>query len=171
MRRALVATTAAVLLSACGTTTAAHPAPHFAHAADGSLRLSDGWASADPMAGMSMSEMPGMGEPESVAYATLTNDSDRPDALVAVASSKVGSATLHATRRSADGSAGTMVPAANIPVPAHGHVTLSPGGFHVMLQHLKAPFAVGDHVRLTWTFRSGRTLAADFPVIDPADRP
>lgn len=169
MRRMLLIAAAALVLAGCGSTRAAPPA--YAHATAGTLRLSDGWVSADPMAGMSDAQMPGMAAPESVAYATLTNTGDRPDALVSVSTRQAASATLHATEKSAGGTSGTMVATASIPVPAHGHVTLAPGGFHIMLKQLTKRFAVGSQITMTWTFASGRSLTATFPVIDPADRP
>lgn len=169
MRRLLVTGAAALLLAGCGSTKA--DSPEYAHAASGTLRLTDGWVSADPMAGMSAAEMPGMAAPESVAYAAIANDGDRPDALVAVTTPQARRASLHATEKTAGGTAGTMVAATSIPVPAHGHVTLGPGGFHVMLQQLRERFAVGSEITMTWTFASGRSLSATFPVIDAADRP
>lgn len=45
-----------------------------------------------------------------------------------------------------------------IPIPAHGSVTLKPGGFHVMFWDLKKPIEVGAEVRATINFSNGTSL-------------
>jgi copper(I)-binding protein len=158
----------ALLLAGCGGSTQAG-GPHFAAGHDHDVALSAGWVSAvGDMSGMSgMSSM----SAESTAYATVTDTGSTDDALVSVSTPAAGQATLHNTVASADGSAGTMVAADSIPVPAGGHVTLQPGGYHVMLTDLKSDLKAGSTITMTWTFRSGATVTTTFPVIDPADRP
>lgn len=151
--------------------------PHFASGHDHDIVLSAGWVSAVGGAsgasdGSGMSPMPGMDmSTGSTAYATVADTGSRADALVSVSTSVAGQATLHDTVSSADGSAGTMVSATSVPVAAGGHVTLRPGGYHVMLTDLKSDLKPGTTVTMTWTFRSGAHVTARFPVIDPADRP
>lgn len=178
----VLALTLSLLLAGCGGSTKA-AGPRFASAHDRDIALSAGWVSAardmSGMSGMSgtsgtsgTSGMSGMGtSSESTAYATLTDTGATDDALVSVSTPAAGQATLHNTVASANGSAGTMVAASSIPVPAGGHVTLQPGGYHVMLMDLKKDLKAGSTITMTWTFRSGATVTTTFPVIDPADRP
>lgn len=172
-RAAAVATVLglALLVGGCGSDsspTASGPSPSFAHAAAKQLSLTDGWASSP--AGSDMSSMPGMDmSAESAAYATITNDGTTADALVGVSTPAASSATLHNTVTKK--SAGTMVSVRSIPIPAGGHVTLQPGGYHVMLMGLKGDFKVGSTITMTWTFESGARLTTTFPVIDATDRP
>lgn len=156
-------------LTACGGSSLHATAGSWASATGDGLALSRGWVEA---AGAGASSMPGMEmSAQSAAYATIRNTGSAADALVAVSTSAAGSATLHATRASANGSAGTMVAVKAVPVPAGGSVTLQPGGYHVMLTDLTSSFAAGSAITMTWTFRSGTTLTASFPVIAASDRP
>ena len=75
------------------------------------------------------------------------------------------------TTTSADGTSGTMTDTSRIAVPAGGQATLQPGGDHVMLTALEQPLEAGTTVDLTFTFSSGTTLEAAFPVLSPEDRP
>ncbi len=45
-----------------------------------------------------------------------------------------------------------------IVIPAHGWVTLQPGGYHVMFWDLKKPIAVGSDVVVTINFSNGTSL-------------
>jgi copper(I)-binding protein len=69
-------------------------------------------------------------------YATIVNDGDDPDRLIGVFSPSATGFELHDTLH---GSA--TVPA--IVIPAHGTVTLAPGGRYVTLTGLKAPTEAG----------------------------
>ena len=176
----------AVSLTACGgadpSSAPAAKSPSFAAASSHGLELTDGWVSAagdmGDMPGMTMSsgsmsgmDMDGSGAGEATAYATLTDTGASADALVSVSTPAATSVTLHDAVTSSDGSAGTMVDTPAIAVPAGGHVTLAPGGYHVMLDGLTTALRTGTRITMTWTFRSGATLTTSFPVIDPADRP
>jgi len=173
-------------LTACGNSTSATSeaakAPTFASASAHDIKLTDGWVSAAGMSDMDMgsgsmsgmdmssgSAMSGMGE--ATAYATLSETGANGDALVSVTTPAATRVTLHNTASSANGSAGTMVGVSAIVLPAGGHVTLAPGGYHVMLEGLKSDLKVGGKITMTWKFRSGASLTTSFPVIDPTDRP
>lgn len=149
----------------------------FAAANSHDIKLTDGWISAAPgdVAGMdmssgSMSDMD-MSGAEASAYATLSDIGSTGDALVSVSTPAATKVTLHNTKTSAGGSAGTMVDVSDIAVPAGSHVTLAPGGYHVMLEGLKSGLKVGMKVTMTWKFRSGVSVTTSFPVINPSDRP
>lgn len=169
---AVLAAGLALALAGCGS---AHRPAAWGHATSGDLRLTDGWVSSvaamDGMPGMAMSSMPSVARTaESAIYLTIS-DRGGADALVSVSTAAAGRATLHDTVESANGSSGTMVPVDDVPVPAHGRVSLRPGGYHVMLTRLRGSFAAGTSIPVTLRFRSGRTISTRFPVVDVTDRP
>jgi copper(I)-binding protein len=51
-----------------------------------------------------------------------------------------------------------MMDVTTITIPAHGAVTLAPGGYHLMC--MQPRMKVGDTVHLTLTFADGATVAA-----------
>ncbi len=55
-----------------------------------------------------------------------------------------------------------MVPA--IVVPAHGEVSLAPGGYHIMCMMPSADMKVGASVPVTLSFDDGSTVSLDVPV-------
>ena len=145
---------APITLAGCGSSA---QATAYASASAGSITVSSGWVAAVPgaMAGMSVSSMSSTADADTAAYATITNASTTADSLVSVSTPAAGSATL----------------SGRVAVPAHGSVTLAPGSARVLLAQLDGSYAVGTSLTLTWRFRSGATVTAAFPVIDPADRP
>ncbi|MBS7537833.1 copper chaperone PCu(A)C [Ancylobacter lacus] len=50
------------------------------------------------------------------------------------------------------------------PIPAHGKLTLAPGGFHLMLIGLKAPLKEGEKIKGSLTFAKAGTVAVEFKV-------
>jgi len=64
---------------------------------------------------------------------------------------------------------GLMQPSAPLTVPAHGFVKLGPGAYHLMLEGLKHPLAIGDTVTVALQFGSGTTLAVRVPVLNYTD--
>ncbi len=70
-------------------------------------------------------------------YATITNDADEPDRLIGVFSPSATGFELHDTLHGT-----ATVPA--IVIPAHGTVTLAPGGRYFSLTGLKAPTVADD---------------------------
>ncbi|HEY4296962.1 MAG TPA: copper chaperone PCu(A)C [Paraburkholderia sp.] len=99
-------------------------------------------------------------------YATLVNTSDKPVDLVDISSSDYGDAMLHQTV--SNGSTQKMVMVDKLTVPAHGQASISPGGYHVMLENAKRKVAPGDTVHLTLKFSDGETLDTPFAVKSPA---
>jgi hypothetical protein len=57
-----------------------------------------------------------------------------------------------------------MRPVGKLALPAGGTLTMTPGGLHIMLIHLKRALHSGDRVPLTLTFASGGTLRFEVPV-------
>ena len=89
-------------------------------------------------------------------YLTLHNDGDQPVALTSASSEAYVHIMLHRSDMTGGMSRMTMVDA--LTVPAHGAVTLAPGGYHFMLMQARAPVQPGDKLVLTLKFADGSTL-------------
>lgn len=129
LSRAALAAALALTLTACS---AGSEAPD----AD-ALTVSDAWAkSAD--SGMT------------AAFATLTNDADHDVVITGAHSVASARVELHevanGSMREVDG---------GFTVPAHGSLTLEPGGLHLMFIDLGAPLVAGDEVTITVEFADG----------------
>ncbi|MEZ5322387.1 MAG: copper chaperone PCu(A)C [Microthrixaceae bacterium] len=85
------------------------------------------------------------------AYFTVTNDTDRADALTSITADRGLSASLHSTETDASGMS-TMHDEPTMAVPAHGALVLEPGHRHVMLDGA-AGLEPGDAVHFTLRFR------------------
>lgn len=99
------------------------------------------------------------------AYFTVT-DSGPADVLTGVTSDVGTDVGLHRTVE--NGATGTMVAVPSVPIPAHGTATLTPGGFHVMLQN-PGTLAVGQQVLLTLHFAHTAPLTLQVPVVPLAE--
>jgi copper(I)-binding protein len=103
------------------------------------ISVTDAWTRPTPAAGMN-----------AAGYLTIVNRGARPERLIAAASPAAARVTLHQSVR--QGAVMTMRAAPFIEVPAHGQASLSPGGYHLMLEGVKRPLAVGQSVPVTLTF-------------------
>lgn len=99
-------------------------------------------------------------------YVMLENTGDQNATLRDARSARYASVMLH--KSSSDGGVSRMAMVDDMPIPAHGKVELSPGGYHLMLMKPAAPVKVGDKVTLTLTFGDGSTLDTEF-VARPAN--
>jgi periplasmic copper chaperone A len=102
------------------------------------------------------------GQPNSAVFMTLTNDSDKPLALVAAESPAAKTVELHTHVK--DGGMMRMIRIDRIDVPAHGTVKLEPGALHVMLIGLTGDLAVGGNVDVTLAFDDGTKQQVKAPV-------
>lgn len=103
------------------------------------------------------------GQMVSAAYMDLVNDSDRPVAIIAASSDSAGSAELHAHQHS--NGMMQMQQVRRLEVPAHGHIVLAPGGYHLMLINLKRSLRAGDQVGITLFDEEGKFYTAKIPVV------
>ena len=122
-------------------------APATAHEVKaGALVLTDLWSRATPPSA-----------PAGGGFLTITNTGDAPDRLIAVSTPEAGKSEIHEMK--VEDGVMTMRPLANgVEIPAHGTVTLAPGGFHLMFMELKAPFAAGGKLPVTLTFETAGTV-------------
>jgi periplasmic copper chaperone A len=98
------------------------------------------------------------------AYMTITNSSERDDRLVSASSAIADKVQVH--RMSIANGVMTMREVAGgLVIPAHGSVTLSPGGYHMMIIGLKHGLKKGDTVRVALKFQNGDAVDADVPVL------
>ncbi len=99
-------------------------------------------------------------------YATIRNDGDRAVKLTGADSPDYGMTMLHRSTHKNGSDSMTMVD--EIVVPAHGSMSLAPGGYHLMLTEPKHPIKPGDTVHVSLHFSDGETLEAAWPV-EPAN--
>ncbi len=99
------------------------------------------------------------------AYFTLENRGRTGDRLVRVDSPVAGAAELHSMVM--EGNLMKMRPLAALDLPAGAKVTLSPGGYHVMLVDLKRPLVAGDAFPIRLTFERAGTIEVSAQV-EPA---
>lgn len=99
-------------------------------------------------------------------YATLRNTGGKPIALTGASSAAYKHVMLHQSTTT-DG-VSHMSPVSKLVLPAHGKVSLAPGGYHLMLMHADHPLKPGDTVTLKLTFADNSTLDANF-LVRPAN--
>ncbi|MBY8863824.1 copper chaperone PCu(A)C [Nocardia sp. CA2R105] len=132
---AAAALTVPILLTGCssGTTESSNDAA--------SVRISDQWIKAAD-SGMSS------------AFADFSNSSDREVRVVDATSPASARMEIHET---VDTGGTTMMRpmAGGLVVPAHGTVSLTPGGNHLMFMDLKTPLRTGSRTPITVKFADG----------------
>ncbi|GAB3153911.1 hypothetical protein GCM10027058_23390 [Microbacterium neimengense] len=104
----------------------------------------------------------------SAAFGELNNDGDA-DVTVTSATTPASSAVeLHETVENESGQMVMRQIEGGFVIPAHGSLTLAPGGNHIMLMDLTAPLVAGDDVTLTLTYSDGTSSQITAPVKDYA---
>ena len=101
--------------------------------------------------------------PQASAFLILENRGSVPVTLLGVRSPAAESVQLHNV------AGGRMQPVPRVDVPARGHLRLTPGRYHLMLQGLVHPLAIGDTVPLELDFSSGTVLRVQAPVLRYGD--
>ena len=98
----------------------------------------------------------------SALYFTIRNDGGADDGLVAVSTNASPTAMIH--QDVVQGSSASMKQLANLPIPAHGAVTLQPGKFHVMIMDLPQPLLDGTTIPVTLEFQRSGAITLQAPV-------
>ena len=142
----------AVLIVAGGMT--ASWAPGAALAGDG-LRVEKPWA----RAAINMTR-------PAAAYLTVINGTGKQVTLTGVSSPEAGMTMIH--KMVMDGDVMKMEPAGKIVIAAGKRFVFKPGGYHIMLMHLKQPIKEGDTLDLSVKFSSGKTMEVKVPVLATA---
>jgi hypothetical protein len=129
---------AALVLAACGPRTTETPTPSASESASG-VSVTNPWAPPSP-AGVDVA----------AGYVTLRNNEDAEDQLLSASSPRATSVEIH--EMTMDGAVMRMRAMPSLPIPAHGEVTLAPGGMHLMFIGVAQPFAVDEQIPVTLTF-------------------
>ena len=96
-----------------------------------------------------------------VVYLTIV-DTGAPDRLVALSAQVAAKADLHESFT--EQGIAKMRGVATLPVAAGSKVTLSPGGYHIMLMDLKQPLREGDSFPVTLNFEHAGLVTATVTV-------
>lgn len=95
-------------------------------------------------------------------YFTLENTSGADLSLVGASSPACGMLMLHQSMDMGGQAMMKMVPA--VKLPAHGKVSFSPGGYHLMCVNPTSAMRHGATVPVTLRFSNGETITTPFPV-------
>lgn len=148
---------AAPLLAGCSTSA------HQATPSAAQIKSGLGTASAGALS-LSGGYIPEPASPDvAAAYLTITNTGTHTDRVTAVTTNVT--TTVMAMQENTHGDTTSMTDLANVTVPAHGAVTLSPGREHLMLQHPTRALHTGDSVTMTVTFARAGRVVITLPVV------
>jgi hypothetical protein len=100
------------------------------------------------------------------AYLTVINGTDKQVTLTGASSPAAGMTMIHRTVM--EGNVMKMQPAGEIVIAAGKRFVFKPGGYHIMLMHLKGPIKEGDTFPLSVQFASGKTVEVTVPVLATA---
>jgi hypothetical protein len=142
---------AALLVFAGGAALLAGPAA----AADykiGSLDVTQPWARATPK-----------GASTAAAYMTVTNSGSQAARLSCASTAAAATCQIHEMAMS-NGVMKMRPVEGGLEIKPGQTVTLKPGGYHVMLEGLKAPLKAGDKVEATLTSSDGGSVKVEFPI-------
>ena len=96
------------------------------------------------------------------AYFRLSNQGDKPRALIGADSPACGSLMLHESVV-ANGM-DRMMMVESVRVPAHGHTDFAPGHYHLMCMEPSKEMILGHQVPITLRFSDGEKITASFTV-------
>lgn len=102
------------------------------------------------------------GQTTGAGYMGIKNTGTADDTLLSVESGVADMTELHQTV--SDGSMTKMEAAKKLPIPKGQTVQISPGGYHIMFMHIKAPFKQGDKIPATLTFEKAGKVAVEFQI-------
>jgi copper(I)-binding protein len=118
----------------------------------GSLDITQPWARATPK-----------GASTGAAYMTITNSGSKAERLSCASSPAAATCQIHEMAMS-DGVMRMRPVEGGLEVKPGQTVTLKPGGYHMMLEGLKAPLKAGDDVEATLTLGDGASVKVEFPI-------
>jgi periplasmic copper chaperone A len=99
-------------------------------------------------------------------YMTVTNNGSVDDRLIGVRTPAAKTAELHRSEQK-DGVMQMRRQENGVPIPAGSTVELAPGGYHIMMTDLSAPFVRGKDVPLTLVFEKAGEVAVELRVEAP----
>ena len=118
----------------------------------GALEIGQPWARATPPSA-----------PAGGGFLKITNTGSTPDRLVSASSPAADLVQVHEMKM--DGSVMRMREVEmGLEIPAGGSVMLAPGGYHLMMMGLKAPFKQGASVPVTLVFEKAGKIDVELAV-------
>ena len=105
------------------------------------------------------------GQDEGVAYVTLQNTSNNSLNLQELACDQ-GDVMIHETI--IQNGRALMIMRSEVTIPAHGRLTMKPGGQHIMIDEPKKPVKIGDQLIITFNFKGYDPLVVTVPVVQRA---
>ncbi|WP_019995496.1 copper chaperone PCu(A)C [Aureimonas ureilytica] len=142
----------ATLALAAGLALGALSSPVLAHGFKaGSIEIGHPWSRATPP-----------GARTGAGYFVLTNTGSADDKLVSASSPAAEKVEVH--EMSIQDGIMNMRRVDELTIPAGGTASLSPGGYHLMLMGLKAPFKEGQMIPVTLTFEKGGPVEVELQV-------
>jgi periplasmic copper chaperone A len=115
------------------------------------IQIENGWARATPP-----------GAKIAAGYMVIRNESAAPDRLIGASSPAAERVETHVTVK--DGDIFRMREVKGYEIPARGSFELKPGGAHLMLVNIKAPFKEGDKIPLTLRFERAGEVRTELHV-------
>ena len=119
----------------------------------GDIVVEKAWARATPR-----------GADVAAGYLTIRNTGDVADRLTGISADFAASAQAHEMRMAN----GVMIMRAiegGLSIPAHGAVTLAPGGSHLMFAGLKDQLKQGESIKASLVFERAGTIVVALPVL------
>ncbi len=98
------------------------------------------------------------------AYLTIANPGAQDDRLLAVKSPVGDSAEIHEMAH-AEGVMSMRPLPEGLPIPAGDSVSLTPGGYHIMINGLTAPLVKGETLDLTLVFEKAGEIPVSFEIL------
>lgn len=128
-------------------------APAAAHGFKaGTIEVEHPWSRATPP-----------GAKTGAGYFVMVNSGSEPDRLVSVSSPAAEKAEIHEMSIQS-GVMNMRKVEGGVAIPAKGSAALAPGGFHLMLMGLKAPFKEGQMIPLALTFEKAGPVEVELQV-------
>ena len=118
----------------------------------GSLDVTQPWARATPK-----------GASTGAAYMTITNGGSKVERLSCASSPASATCQIHGMAMS-NGVMKMRPVEGGLEIKPGQTVALKPGGYHMMLDGLKAPLKAGDKVEATLTSSDGASVKIEFPI-------
>ena len=118
----------------------------------GPLEVTQPWARATPK-----------GASTGAAYMTITNSGNKAERVSCASSPAAAKCQIHEMAMS-DGVMKMRPVEGGLEIKPGQTMTLKPGGYHMMLEGLKAPLKAGDKLEATLTSSDGATAKVEFPI-------
>ncbi len=119
----------------------------------GSLDITRPWARATPK-----------GASTGAAYLTATNNGGQTERLSCASSTAAAKCQIHEMAMDNNGVMKMRPVEGGLAIKPGQTVTLKPGGYHIMLEGVKAPLKAGDKIEATLATSSGTSAKVEFPV-------